>query len=306
MCIGLSFRYIINLKLRGTTTNFSSINLHISTSQSPYKNQFSTHVKNRSKYQFSTTIFSNSVMAPELKDVFETCYPVERSIIQHLNRSDFMNLRLAGIQVSTSATLHRNQLIPTGCDQYDDSDPDNEPWHRCENNSRDTEIRPCDGCIEPVPTEADSDSPTKYFPSKCGRNLCLRCRDRGIHNLPTMWPLGEAYARLCTLHNADQLFTQQPENSCRCLKIADIDVSRWRCDSCLLLCRSSIHQRVLDLKWDLQKGRDPSTHPGEILEMYQECPIPGCDRPAYYPPVPSPSLIQCLGCSAIFSTMFEG
>lgn len=259
-------------------------------------------------------------MCPNFKTVFEACYPIEEAIMNHLDHSDFLNLRLAGIRVSTSTVVQEMHLIPTPCDEHHPT------LHTmCQNNSRNVEIRVCEGHSTPFSTQPNSRSsgnksnwteavslPFCYErlpiyrggkpPRPVRRDVCISClrRDSGASRVANLQDgyFREFWAPLCHRHSLDQQLAQKPHNACRCL--SDID-GRWRCNMCCDTYSWNLLHHVKMRHRDLQKTQPPiSSCSGDQASVkYKACPIPECNRPACANPVPG-LLQQCLGCSAIF------
>lgn len=241
---------------------------------------------------------------------FTTMYPFQASVMSNLNRSDFRNLRLAGVKTPISPQIQRKYLIPTQCDE----------WHvrpgiqevTCSNTTKTVDqIWPCHGLHHDDPglrvphrkwvwpgrlfkhvrdsnalVQTSNQDEGGHFDSF---NVCIHCHDRVRQLLRPVENavIGSFYSTLCQTHCLEYV-GQRPYNDCRCKAFME---KHWTCHDCSVNTLEELKARAYAF-WEEMINKT-----GNLAKV---CPIPNCTGLPWLSGPLSQRVCLCRACTAIF------
>ncbi|MCJ1427969.1 hypothetical protein MMC29_005876 [Sticta canariensis] len=274
---------------------------------------------------------------PDLTSYFERCfttvYPFQRTLILYLNRLDFKNLLLAGINISLSRQIQNRYLIPSKCDETTSVPNVNFPFNPgfrtvpCLNTTRTVhQIKACHGkhhdgfgprgrqekWNEPsrlLKHVRDSDARVETTDDNQGGhfdsfNVCIHCHDRDRQRVRPYeaWTVYRSHSLLCQTHSLE-FIQQRPYNHCRCRMYIE---KYWRCRRCTagtvdeLSVRAQCFAEVPypTFVFDQAQRRYVDARTGNGRQLHG-CPILGCPEQAWTFGPLEKQMAMCRACVAI-------
>lgn len=232
--------------------------------------------------------------ATNFERCFTTMYPFQSSVMMNLDRSDFRNLRLAGVRTPISPQIQRTYLIPTNCDEWHMIS--GIQWVDCPNTTKTVdEIKACHGVHRDDPSLSNAlvlTSNQDEGGHSDSFNVCIHCHDR-IRQLQRPVEntiIGFFYTTLCRTHCLEYV-EQRPYNDCRCKAFME---KYWRCLFCSIDTLEELRARAQAFREEISKKKAGWRY------IEERCPISDCtDLPWLSGPL-NKRVCLCHACTAIF------